>query len=93
MGAPVMDLSTMTRNCQVTVPVEFRRLLGIEPGNKVLFITRPNGDVVIGNATVAAMRKAQAVFAGAAASFDYQNEDDVTADIMASRYGSDALCE
>ena len=89
MDAPIMDLSTVTSNCQVTVPAEIRRLLCIKPGNKVLFTTRPNGDVVIGNATTTAIRKAQAAFAGAAASFGYQNEDDVLADVMASRYGSD----
>jgi AbrB family looped-hinge helix DNA binding protein len=90
MDAPLMDLSTMTSNCQVTIPAEFRRLLGLAPGNKVLFTTRPNGDIVIGNATAAAIRKAQAAFVGAASSFGYKNEDDVIADVMASRYGSDS---
>jgi len=88
MSEAVMDLSTVTTNGQVTIPVAVRRLLGIKPGNKVLFSRRENGDIVIDNATIAAVRKAQGAFAGAAKDFGYKNDDDVLADVMKTRYGS-----
>jgi len=84
-----MDLSTVTTNGQVTIPVEVRRLLGVKPGNKVMFFQRENGDVVIDNATVAALKKAQTSFVGAAEEAGYKNEDDVLEDVMKLRYGSD----
>jgi len=51
-----MDTTKVTKNGQVTIPVDFRRMLSIEPGNKVLFFQRENGDVVIEN-TVAPTRR------------------------------------
>ena len=84
----VMDTSKVTSNGQVTIPADFRRLLGIKPGNRVIFFQRNNGDVVIENASVAAFRKAQSEFSGAAKEFEYKNEEDVLADVMSSRYNS-----
>ena len=83
-----MDLSTVTTNGQVTIPAAIRRLLGIKPGNKVLFFQRANGDIVIGNATIAAIREAQEAFAGAAKDFGWETEDDVLDEVMKSRYGN-----
>ena len=84
-----MDTAKVTSNGQVTIPVDFRRLLGIKPGNKVLFFQRDNGDVVIENASLAALRKAQGAFAGAAPDFGYRGEGDILDDVTAFRYGSD----
>jgi AbrB family looped-hinge helix DNA binding protein len=89
MSETIMDLSTVTKNGQVTIPVEVRRRLNIKPGNKILFFQRANGDVVIDNASVAAIKKAQAAFAGAASSFGYDNENAVLEDVMSTRYKSD----
>jgi AbrB family looped-hinge helix DNA binding protein len=91
MPEAIMDLSTVTTNGQVTIPAEVRRLLGIRPGNKVLFFQRENGDIVINNATVAALKKAQAAFTEArvAEKLGYKNEDDALEDMMRLRYGSD----
>jgi AbrB family looped-hinge helix DNA binding protein len=80
-----MDTAKVTSNGQVTIPVDFRRLLNIKPGNKVLFYQRENGDVVIENASVSALKKAQSAFSGAAEDFDYANEDDILADVMRTR--------
>ena len=47
----VMDTTKVTTNGQVTIPADFRRLLGLKPGDKVLFLLRDNGDVVVENAS------------------------------------------
>ena len=44
---------------------------------------------MIDNASVAAIKKAQAAFAGAASSFGYDNENAVLEDVMSTRYKSD----
>ena len=90
MSETIMDLSTVTTNGQVTIPAEVRRLLGIKPGNKVLFFQRANGDIVIDNATVAAIKEAQSAFIGFADKAGWRNEDDVLDDVMKLRYGADA---
>lgn len=84
----VMETSKVTANGQVTIPADFRKLLGIKPGNRVLFFQRNNGDVVIENASVAAFRKAQSAFAEAAKDFELNDEEDVLADVMKSRFNS-----
>ncbi|MDR1088342.1 MAG: AbrB/MazE/SpoVT family DNA-binding domain-containing protein [Coriobacteriales bacterium] len=81
-----MDTSKVTSNGQVTIPIDFRKLLHVKPGNKVLFFQRDNGDVVIENASVSAIKKAQMAFSGAAEDFGYKTEEDVLDDIMRLRY-------
>lgn len=90
MSEAIMDLSTVTTNGQVTIPAEVRRLLGVKPGNKVLFFQRANGDVVIDNASVAAIKKAQEAFAGAAEVIGWKSDDDVIEAVMEQRYGRNA---
>jgi len=90
MGGEIIDISTVTTNGQVTIPADVRRLLGIKPGNKVLFSQRENGDIVIDNASISAIRKAQAAFAGVAEELGYESEEDVLKDIMRLRYEDDS---
>jgi len=88
MDELIMDLSTVTTNGQVTIPADVRRHLGIKPGNKVLFFQRKNGDIVIENATLGAIREAQAAFEGAAERLGYSGPDDVLDAVMQTRYGN-----
>ncbi|MCL2654353.1 MAG: AbrB/MazE/SpoVT family DNA-binding domain-containing protein [Coriobacteriia bacterium] len=90
MSEAILDLSTVTTNGQVTIPAEVRRLLGIKPGNKVLFFQRANGDVVIDNASVAAIKEAQAALAGVAEKIGWTSDGDVLEAVMEQRYGADA---
>ncbi|MCL1847741.1 MAG: AbrB/MazE/SpoVT family DNA-binding domain-containing protein [Coriobacteriia bacterium] len=62
----VMDTSKVTTNGQVTIPADFRRLLGLKSGDKVLFFLRENGDVVVKNASEYATQNARADLAGSA---------------------------
>lgn len=44
-----MDLARMSSNGQVVIPVEIRKKLELESGDKVLFIEK-NGEIIIKNA-------------------------------------------
>jgi AbrB family looped-hinge helix DNA binding protein len=82
-----MNLAKISANGQITVPVEIRRMLDLKTGDKVLFFQNPDGDVVVSNASAAAIRKAQAAFSGAAEALGVSNEDDVQALVNGVRYG------
>ncbi len=74
-----MNLAKLSANGQITVPVEIRRLLGLKSGDKILFLQKQNGEITISNASAAAIRKAQAAFAGAADALGVSSEDDMQA--------------
>ncbi|HMS75751.1 AbrB/MazE/SpoVT family DNA-binding domain-containing protein [Gordonia sp. (in: high G+C Gram-positive bacteria)] len=80
-----MNLAKLSANGQITVPVEVRRRLRLVPGDKVLFLEKPNGEVVVAKAGVAAFAEAQSAFAGAAADFGVADETDVDVLIAEAR--------
>ena len=82
-----MNLARVSSNGQITVPAEIRRLLGIKSGDKILFFQKPNGEVVINNASAQAILKAQKAFDGAAEQMGVKDENDVQALVDEVRYG------
>lgn len=84
-----MNLAKISANGQITVPVEIRRQLGLKSGDKILFMQKPNGEIIVSNASAKAIRKAQAAFAGAAKAMDIASEDDVQALVDETRYGKE----
>ena len=82
-----MNLAKISSNGQITVPIEIRRALGLKSGDKILFFEKPDGEVVITNASTNAIRKAQRAFEGAADSMGIKDEDDVQTLIDEVRYG------
>ena len=74
-----MNLAKISANGQITVPVEIRRQLGLKSGDKILFLQNQNGEIVVSNASAAAIRKAQTAFAGAAEAMGVSSEDDIQA--------------
>lgn len=82
-----MNLARVSINGQITVPVEIRRLLKLKEGDKMLFIQKDNGEVIVGNAATTALKKAQEAFAGSAKDFGVKNEDDVQRMVDEMRYG------
>ena len=84
-----MNLAKLSANGQITVPVEVRRQLGLKSGDKVLFFQKQNGEIVLSNASAAALRKAQAAFAGAAEALGVADEEDVQALVDEVRYGKE----
>ncbi len=46
-----MNLAKVSINGQLTLPIEIRKLLGIHPGDKVLFMRNADGEIVVSNAS------------------------------------------
>lgn len=84
-----MNLAKISANGQITVPVEIRRQLGLKSGDKILFLQNQNGEIVVSNASAAAIRKAQAAFNGAAETMGIFSEADVQALVDEVRYGKE----
>ena len=80
-----MNLAKLSANGQITVPIEVRRRLHLVPGDKVLFVEKPNGEVIVAKAELAALAQAQASFAGAAGDFGVADEDEVQILVDAER--------
>ena len=57
-----MNLAKISANCQITVAVEIRRLLGLKSGDKIMFFQKQDGEIVVSNASAKAIRKAQSAF-------------------------------
>jgi len=84
-----MNLAKLTTSGQVTVPVEIRSLLNLKVGDKILFVRNENGEVVINNASISAIRKAQTAFMGVAESLGNPRETDIQTWVNDIRYGED----
>ena len=82
MGDGAMNLARVSANGQITVPVEIRRELKLKEGDKVVFFKKDNGEIVVNNTSLVAIREAQQAVVGSVYS-----EEDVLADIMRLRYG------
>ena len=55
-----MNLAKISSNGQITVPVEIRRLLGLKSGDKILFLQKQNGKIVVSNASAQAISPSNA---------------------------------
>lgn len=82
-----MNLARISSNGQITVPIEIRRQLSLNAGDKILFFQNKNGEIVISNASVSAIQKAQNAFSVAAETMGVANEDDIQALVDEERYG------
>lgn len=83
-----MNLAKLSANGQITVPVEIRRAMGLKTGDKILFLRKPNGEIILSNASADAIERAQLAFAGVAEDMGIKNEDDVQALIDEMRRGN-----
>jgi len=79
-----MELAKVTTKGQVTIPIAIRKKLGIKDGDKLLFIEKPDG-VVILNPTMMALEKIGRAFEGEAERLGLENDDDVIAMIKEIR--------
>lgn len=80
-----MNLAKLSANGQITVPAEIRRHLHLVPGDKLLFVQKPNGEVIVANAALSALATAQAAFTGAASDLGVDNDEDVQAMVDEAR--------
>jgi len=77
-----MNLARVSANGQITVPVEIRRELKLKEGDKIIFLKKDNGEIVVNNTSLVAIREAQQAIAGS-----MYSEEEILADIMKLRYG------
>ena len=79
-----MELAKITARGQITIPVEIRNKLGVQEGDKVIFLEE-NGRIFIGNAALAALHLAQNAFSGEAEKAGLETEQDVVDLVKAIR--------
>jgi len=77
-----MNIARVSANGQITVPIEIRRALKLREGDKILFLQKENGEIIVNNTSLVAIQEAQAAVAGSS-----YPEDEVLDSIMQSRYG------
>jgi len=56
-----MNLARISCNGQITVPVEIRRALDVKSGDKIVFLRKHNGEIVMKNLNAAALAEAQRI--------------------------------
>ncbi len=83
-----MNFAKVSSGGGITVPAEIRRLLGLKPGDRILFLQNKNGEIVIDNASTRAVLTAQAAFDGAAERMNLSGEEDAQKLIDEVRHGS-----
>ena len=84
-----MNLAKISANGQITVPVEVRRQLGLKSGDKLLFLQKQNGEIIVSNASATAIRKAQTAFKGVAEEMGINSEEDIQDLVNEVRYGKE----
>ena len=84
-----MNLAKISANGQITVPVEVRRQLGLKSGDKLLFLQKQNGEIIVSNASVTAIPKAQTAFKGVAEEMGINSEESIQKFVNEVRYGRD----
>ena len=78
-----MNLAKVSPNGQITVPIEIRRKLKIKEGDKIIFLERPGGEIVLQNSSIFVLRQVQRKLSGSEAS-----EDAILQEVMDIRYGN-----
>lgn len=76
-----MNLARVSINGQITVPIEVRRKLKVKNGDKLIFFENKNGEIVVQNSSVIAIKEAQKELKNVDIS-----EDEILDEIMKSRY-------
>ena len=73
-----MELSRLTTQGTVTIPIAIRKRLGLTTGDRVVFM-EVNGRIVIENAAMVALKDVQAAFDGEAQRMGLVTQQDVVA--------------
>lgn len=73
----VLEMSTVSSKGQVTIPQPVRRAIGVEAGDKVLFVRRDDGTVCLFNQNMMALRVAADAFEGAAEEAGITSEEEL----------------
>ena len=79
-----MNLAKVSPNGQITVPIEIRRKLNIKEGDKIIFLEKPNGEIIVQNSLIIAIQQAQSKFSDINLS-----EEDVLHEVRDIRYSKE----
>lgn len=74
----VLEMSTLSSKGQITIPASVRRAIGVQAGDKILFVRRDDGSVSLFNQNMMAMRVAMDAFERAAQEAGLESEEDIT---------------
>ena len=84
-----VNLAKVSAARQITIPIDICKFLNVKPGNKLLFVEKGNGEVVMTNASNLALREAQEAFRGVADELGVKSDDDVMQMVREIRYGKE----
>ncbi|MDR0197597.1 MAG: AbrB/MazE/SpoVT family DNA-binding domain-containing protein [Oscillospiraceae bacterium] len=85
-----MNIAKISSQGQVTIPSNIRNFLGLKDGDRILFLQRENGEIIIDNASATAIDKAQSAFCGVADELGLPSEEEIQSWVDEARYGKDA---
>jgi len=75
-----VNLAKISTNGQITLPLEIRKKLKLQPGDKVLFLRNEKGEFVIRNSAILAYQESQKAFKDVRVS-----EEEILSDVMELR--------
>ena len=81
----MIEVAKVSSQGQVTIPVDIRKRLGLNPGDKIAFVTNKQGEIVLANASLLALSQAQEDFKGAAEKAEVDNEESLLRFIKENR--------
>ena len=81
----MIEVTKISSKGQVTIPIEFRKLLNLTEGSKVAFVSGDDGRIYVVNSSYLALKTAQDAFRGDADALGLKNEDDVLELIRSTR--------
>lgn len=88
--ATVLDMAKVTSKGQVTVPASVRGAIGVQEGDKILFVQEDDGRISLYGSNMQVLKATQEAFAGAAQEAGLANIDDVVALVNDVRAGGSA---
>ena len=81
----MVETATISSKGQVTIPLSFRKKLGLEEGSKVAFIEGEDGNVYVLNASLLSLRVAQKAFEGVAEEYGFASEEEAMGYVIERR--------
>ena len=89
MSTPIIEGAKVMSKGQITLPKDIREKLGVGPGDRLVLVW-DDGQVVMMNAALFALKEVQAAMRGAAEEAGFESEDDLAGYISDMRAGSRA---
>jgi len=79
-------LATLTSKSQITLPKDLRTLLQLEPGDKVAFLSSPNGQITVSKAGKATFAKLRGVLPAPTQAHSVEEMNQAVRDAVADRH-------